>query len=84
MQGQNLLLHHALDALAYAPPGSRRVLCGRPPEAPKPARDHMLLRVDLSEGPHIVDVGFGGFTPHRRTRPVPHQFIGVRVTPPAS
>ena len=24
--------------------------------------DHMLLHVDLPEGPHVVDVGFGGLT----------------------
>ena len=25
-------------------------------------RSHMLLRIDLPEGPHVVDVGFGGLT----------------------
>ncbi len=27
-----------------------------------PPRGHMLLLVELAEGPHIVDVGFGGLT----------------------
>jgi N-hydroxyarylamine O-acetyltransferase len=26
------------------------------------ARSHMLLRVELDEGPYITDVGFGGMT----------------------
>ena len=33
------------------------------PDAVETGRTHMLLRVDLSEGPHIVDVGFGGLNP---------------------
>lgn len=39
-----------------------KLVRGRPAGAPVPARGHMLLRVDLAEGPHIVDVGFGGLT----------------------
>jgi N-hydroxyarylamine O-acetyltransferase len=60
---QNLLLRGALDALGYATTGlSARVLWGRPADAPPSPRGHMLLRVDLPEGPHLVDVGFGGLT----------------------
>jgi arylamine N-acetyltransferase len=60
----NLLLRNVLDALGYTTTAlSGRVLWNRPAEAPMPARDHMLLRVDLPEGPHIVDVGFGVATP---------------------
>jgi N-hydroxyarylamine O-acetyltransferase len=60
---QNLLLRAALDALGYATTGlAARVMWGRPADAPPTPRGHMLLRVDLAEGPHLVDVGFGGLT----------------------
>jgi arylamine N-acetyltransferase len=60
---QNLLLRGALDALGYATTGlAARVLWGRPADGPPMPRSHMLLRVDLPEGPHLVDVGFGGLT----------------------
>jgi N-hydroxyarylamine O-acetyltransferase len=60
---QNLLLRRALDALGFRTTGlAARVLWGRPADAPVPARSHMLLRVDLPQGPHLVDVGFGGLT----------------------
>jgi arylamine N-acetyltransferase len=60
---QNLLLRGALDTLGFRTTGlAARVLWMRPPDAPVPARGHMLLRVDLAEGPHLVDVGFGGLT----------------------
>ena len=62
---QNLLLRHALDAIGFRTTGlAARVVWMRPPESsePLPARGHMLLRVDLDEGPHLVDVGFGGLT----------------------
>jgi arylamine N-acetyltransferase len=59
----NLLLRGALDELGFRTTGlAARVLWGRPDGAPPTARGHMLLRVDLDEGPHIVDVGFGGLT----------------------
>ena len=59
----NLLLRGVLDVLGYTTTGlSGRVLWNRPADAPTPPRNHMLLRVDLPEGPHIVDVGFGGVT----------------------
>jgi N-hydroxyarylamine O-acetyltransferase len=60
---QNLLLRGALDALGYATTGlAARVMWGRPADSPPAPRSHMLLRVDLPEGPHLVDVGFGGLT----------------------
>jgi arylamine N-acetyltransferase len=60
---QNLLLRGVLDALGYRTTGlAARVLWGRPADAPVGPRSHMLLRVDLPEGPHLVDVGFGGLT----------------------
>jgi arylamine N-acetyltransferase len=60
---QNNLLRAALDTLGYRTTGlAARVLWGRPADAPVTPRGHMLLRVDLPEGPHVVDVGFGGLT----------------------
>jgi arylamine N-acetyltransferase len=59
----DLLLRGALDALGYTTTGlAARVMWGRPADAPLTPRGHMLLRVDLPEGPHLVDVGFGGLT----------------------
>ncbi|WP_259757541.1 arylamine N-acetyltransferase family protein [Pseudomonas sp. GCEP-101] len=37
-----------------------RVRWGLPAEAPLTPQTHLLLRVDLAEGPHLVDIGFGG------------------------
>src|SRR5690606_3432275 len=60
---------------------------------PRP-RSHMLMRVDLPEGPHLVDVGFGGLTltgvlalepdvvqdtPHEPFRLVPAERSGYRM-----
>ncbi|GAA0927861.1 arylamine N-acetyltransferase [Pseudonocardia zijingensis] len=60
---QNLLLRGALDAIGYTTTGlAARVMWTRPADAPPVPRSHMLLRVDLPEGPHLVDVGFGGLT----------------------
>jgi arylamine N-acetyltransferase len=60
----NGLLRAALDELGYATTGlAARVQWGRPEDAPATSRGHMLVRVDLAEGPHLVDVGFGGLTP---------------------
>ena len=57
---QNILLAAALESLGF----SVRRLAGRvrwmaPPGAPDGPRTHMLLRVDLDEGPYLADVGFG-------------------------
>ena len=60
---QNGLLRLALAALGYRTTGlAARAMWGRPEDAPVSQRSHMLLRVDLPEGPHLVDVGFGGLT----------------------
>ncbi|HEY4420248.1 MAG TPA: arylamine N-acetyltransferase [Pseudonocardia sp.] len=60
---QNLLLRGALDALGYRTTGlAARVLWGRPADAPAAPRSHTLLHIDLPEGPHVVDVGFGCLT----------------------
>lgn len=37
-----------------------RVRWGLPADAPLTPQTHLLLRVDLAEGPHLVDIGFGG------------------------
>jgi N-hydroxyarylamine O-acetyltransferase len=59
----NILLRLALDALGYRTTGlAGRVLWELPTDAAMPRRSHMLVRVDLPEGPHIVDVGFGNLT----------------------
>ncbi|GAA3079148.1 arylamine N-acetyltransferase [Pseudonocardia yunnanensis] len=59
----NMLLRHALDALGYHTTGlSGRVLWKLPEDAVMPRLGHMLVRVDLPEGPHLVDVGFGALT----------------------
>ena len=59
---QNRLFQAVLDALGFrVTPLAGRVRLGVAPDVHTP-RTHMLLRVDLDEGPHLVDVGFG-FTP---------------------
>jgi len=59
---QNLLLSHVLKALGFHVTGlAARVLWNQPEDAIT-TRSHMLLRVDLEEGPYIADVGFGGQT----------------------
>lgn len=59
---QNLLLRQALLAIGFRVTAhAARVLWGQP-EDHVGARSHMLLRVDLDDGPRIVDVGFGGQT----------------------
>jgi N-hydroxyarylamine O-acetyltransferase len=58
----NALLKAVLTELGFrVTPLSGRVRLGVPPEVETP-RTHMLLKIDLDEGPHIADVGFG-FTP---------------------
>jgi N-hydroxyarylamine O-acetyltransferase len=57
---QNILFRAALDAIGFKTTGlTGRVTWMSPPDAPLGPREHMLMRVDLPEGPHIVDVGFG-------------------------
>lgn len=60
---QNLLLMDALRQLGFRATGlAARVTWQRAADLPAPARTHMLVRVDLDDGPHVVDVGFGGLT----------------------
>lgn len=60
----NGLLRAALDTLGFRTTGlAARVRWMMPEEAAPTARTHMLLRVELPEGPHLADVGFGGMTP---------------------
>lgn len=59
---QNRLFAHALMQLDFRiTPLMARVLWGREPGAVTP-RTHMLLRVDLDDGPWMADVGFGTVT----------------------
>jgi N-hydroxyarylamine O-acetyltransferase len=59
----NTLLLAALRRLGFHAYGlAARVTWNRPAGFVSP-RAHMLLIVDLPEGPYLVDVGFGGLTP---------------------
>src|SRR5262245_18126408 len=57
---QNLLLSHVLRALGYSVTGLGARVVWNQPEGAITARTHMLLLVDLDEGPFVADVGFGG------------------------
>jgi len=58
---QNAVFRDALMAIGFSVTNlASRVLWMAPPDAPMSARAHMLLRVDLEDGPLLVDVGFGG------------------------
>jgi arylamine N-acetyltransferase len=60
---QNLVLRRYLDELGYRTTVlTGRVVWGRPATDPLPPRTHMVVRVDLPDGAHVVDVGFGGQT----------------------
>ena len=52
-------------------PLAGRVGWMRPKDAPRPPLSHMLLRVDLPEGPVLADVGFGGQSPTATLRMTP-------------
>jgi N-hydroxyarylamine O-acetyltransferase len=57
---QNALFKAALEAIGFAVTGlAGRVVWMSPPGAPLGARSHMLLKVDLPEGPYLADAGFG-------------------------
>ncbi|HTX51374.1 MAG TPA: arylamine N-acetyltransferase [Caulobacteraceae bacterium] len=59
---QNTLLRAALRAIGFQTTSlGARVLRGHAPGAPLPPRGHMVLLVDLPDGPRIVDVGLGIF-----------------------
>jgi len=60
---QNGLLAHVLRRLGFAvTPLAARVRWGVPDDV-ETSRSHMLLKIDLAEGPYIADVGFGGQSP---------------------
>lgn len=61
---QNGLLRRALDAIGFRTAGlSARVRWGEAQDAPPTVRTHMTLLVDLPEGTHLADAGFGGMVP---------------------
>lgn len=59
----NTLFWAALSALGFEVQGlSARVLYSTPPGGGRHPRNHMLMKVETPDGPHIADVGFGGLT----------------------
>ncbi|MGA2057666.1 MAG: arylamine N-acetyltransferase [Bradyrhizobium sp.] len=57
---QNLLFKAALEAIGFEVTGlAGRVRWMSPPESPLGPKTHMMLKVDLIDGPYLVDVGFG-------------------------
>jgi N-hydroxyarylamine O-acetyltransferase len=59
---QNLLLSHVLQRLGFRVTElAARVVWNAPPATVRP-RTHMLLRIELEDGPYVADVGFGGLT----------------------
>ena len=77
---QNGLFLRVLQALGFAvTPLAARVRWMAPEDAPRSPLSHMLLKVDLPEGPFLADVGFGGQSPTAPLRlepgleqPTPH------------
>jgi N-hydroxyarylamine O-acetyltransferase len=60
---QNMLFRAGLRSLGYRITSLQgRVVRGMPIDAPRPAI-HMLLQVELPEGPVLADVGFGNLAP---------------------
>lgn len=60
---QNMLFREALRSLGYRITSLQgRVVRGLAIDAARPAI-HMLLRVELPEGPYLADVGFGNLAP---------------------
>ncbi len=77
----NLLLLDVFRRIGLSAVGlAARVQWGRPAGTIGP-RTHMLLRVDLAEGPYLADVGFGGPTP---TAPLALQAGNEQATPHGS
>jgi N-hydroxyarylamine O-acetyltransferase len=57
---QNLLFKAALERIGFeVTPLAGRVRWMSPPESPLGPKTHMLLKVDLADGPYLADVGFG-------------------------
>jgi N-hydroxyarylamine O-acetyltransferase len=58
----NLLFRHVLETIGFRVTSlAARVLWNGTAEVVTP-KSHMLLRVDLADGPYIADVGFGNLT----------------------
>ena len=77
----NILLMTVLRATGFQVVGlAGRVRAGRPPDTVGP-RTHMLLRVELPEGPHFADVGFGSLMP---TTPVALEIGREQAAPHAT
>jgi N-hydroxyarylamine O-acetyltransferase len=74
----NILLGTALTALGFQAQGlGARVLWNAPPGALS-ARSHMVLLLELPQGPYVVDAGFGGVT---LTAPLRLEAETVQETP---
>jgi N-hydroxyarylamine O-acetyltransferase len=57
---QNTLLKAALETIGFKVTGlGGRVRWMSAPDSPLGPRTHMVLKVDLSDGPYLADVGFG-------------------------
>ena len=57
---QNVLFKAALEAIGFKVAGlGGRVRWMSPPDSPLGPREHMMLTVDLPDGPYLADVGFG-------------------------
>jgi N-hydroxyarylamine O-acetyltransferase len=56
----NGMLRAALTAIGFKVTGlGGRVRWNAPPDSPLGPRTHMILKVDLPDGPYLADVGFG-------------------------
>jgi len=60
---QNGLFQRVLTALGFAVTPLAARVRWQVPDTVETGRTHMLLKVDLADGPYIVDVGFGGVNP---------------------
>ena len=69
---QNMLFRAGLLSMGYQVTSLQgRVVRGLAIDAPRPAI-HMLLQVDLPQGPHLADVGFGNLAPTAPLLLAPH------------
>jgi N-hydroxyarylamine O-acetyltransferase len=59
---QNLLLSHVLQKLGFKVTQLAARVVWNAPAGVVRGRTHMLLRIDLEDGPYVADVGFGGLT----------------------
>ena len=74
----NALLAAALDALGFSVSRLMGRVRWKTPDGEPTGRTHMLLMVDLPEGPYIADAGFGGIT---LTGPIPFVMNEEAATP---